>query len=76
MKIDLFLISSFEEYANKHMCRRHWNFQWRGRRGSMPDVNHGIKIRKESFGGLMKSPDGKLWRLDPEAYFFLKLLLT
>lgn len=75
MKIELYLLSSFEEYANMHMCRRHWNFQWRGRRGNF-NVNEGVKIRPESFGGLMKSPDGKLWKLDREAYFYLNMLLN
>lgn len=76
MKIDLFLISPHEEYANKHMCRKHWNYNWRGRRGTYLDGKNIVKIRKESFGGLMQSPDGQLWKLDPEAYFYLKLLLT
>jgi len=75
MKAELFLISPHEEYAVKHMCRRHWNFQWRGRRGS-----NGIygkpKIRKESFGGLLMGTDGKLWKVDNEAYFWLNLILN
>ena len=76
MEIELYMISAHEEYAVKHMCRAHWNYNWRGRRGSMPDVISNIKIRKESFGGLMQSPDGKLWKLDDEAYFYLNMLLN
>jgi len=73
MKIELYLISPHEEYAKYHSCRKHWNFQWRGRRGDLY-VNQGVKIRKEDFGGLMKSSDGKLWKLDDEAYFYMNLL--
>lgn len=79
MKIELYLISPEEEYARKHMCRKHWNYNWRGRRRWSPynPPDHiKIKIRKESFGGLMQTPDAKLWKLDHEAYFFLNLLLT
>ena len=60
MKINLYLLSPFEEYADKHACRRHWNYQWGGRRGSpFEGVNSNIKLRKESFGGLLKNYDGK-----------------
>ena len=80
MKIELFLISAYEEYAEKHACRKHWNFQWRGRRSTedkdfhickghwmyqwrarrgQPYTVDNIKIRQESFGGLMQTPDGK-----------------
>jgi len=78
MKIELYLISSHEEYAEKHACRKHWNFQWRGRRGSPYELmdKSNIKIRRESFGGLMKTTDGKLWKLDNEAYFYLNMLLN
>lgn len=76
MKIELFLISSHEEYAGKHVCRKHWNYNWRGRRGWAPgDKNPPrIKIRNESFGGLLEAPDGKLYRLDEEAYFWMDLI--
>ena len=73
MRIELYLISPHEEYVDKHACRKHWNFQWGGRRGKTY-VNEGIKVRRESFGGLMKAPDSKLYRLDHEAYFWLDLL--
>lgn len=75
MKIELYLLSSFEEYPHKHVCRRHWNFQWRGRRGKPFEGKLStLKVRKETWGGLMKTPDGKLWKLDDEAYFYLNLL--
>ena len=77
MKIELYLISSQEEYTNMHMCRRHWNFQWRGRRsGQLELLNGPIRLRKESFGGLMRTTDGKLWKLDHEAFFWLDLLVN
>lgn len=75
MKIELYMISAHEEYAVYHACRKHWNFQWRGRRGSSSNPDK-LKIRKESFGGLMKTGDGKLWKLDQEAYFWLNMILT
>lgn len=75
MKIELYLISPHEEYVNMHMCRKHWNFQWRGRRGSSSNPDK-PKLRKESFGGLLKSSDGKLWKLDREAYFWLDMLVN
>lgn len=57
------------------MCRKHWNYNWRGRRGARFDGNNNVKIRKELFGGLLMSPDGKLWKLDHEAHFWLNMLL-
>ena len=72
MKVELYLISSYEEYANKHMCRGHWNYEWRGRRGTFLDSNSQIKIRKESFGGLLKVADGKIYKLDNNGYDFVK----
>jgi len=51
MKLDLYLLSPYEEYADKHMCRKHWNYRWRGRRGTHFTDNKLIKLRKENFGG-------------------------
>ena len=74
MKIELFLISSFEEYPNKHVCRKHWNYQWRSRRRySLNENNKKIKLRKEPFGGLLKNFDGKLYKLDDMGYKALEL---
>jgi len=76
MKIELYLISSFEEYADKHMCRRHWNYQWGGRRGSpFEGANLYIKLRKESFGGLLKNTDGKLYKLDNSGFIAIRMLM-
>jgi len=75
MEIKLYLISPHQEYANYHACRKHWNFQWGGRRGTYLTPNN-IKIRKESFGGLMQAPDEKIYKLDHEAYFYLNIILT
>jgi len=75
MKAELYMISSHEEYANMHMCRRHWNYNWRGRRGHMPGLREHMRVRKELFGGLLQTPDGTLMKLDHEAYdFFSKYL--
>jgi len=73
MKIELYLISPHEEYANKHMCRKHWSYQWRGRRGLDMTPNKNVKVRQELFGGLLQAPDGKLYKLDDEAYFYMDL---
>lgn len=112
MKIDLFLVSAYEEFAEKNACRKHWNFQWRGRNKKEDGIHictqhwtyqwrarrhssekhmckghwnfkwrgrrkwnpyEGIHIRQESFGGLMQTPDGKLWKLDHEAYYWLNI---
>lgn len=72
MKIELYLISPFEEYAGKHVCRKHWNFQWRGRRGTQSAPNRSIKLRKENFGALMQDENSVLWKLDDELYNYLK----
>lgn len=78
MKIELYLVSPNEEYSNRRMCRGHWNYNWRGRRGW--NINNPpkrlMKIRKEPFGGLMQTSDGKIWKLDHEAYFYLNLIFT
>jgi len=76
MKIDLFLISPYEEYPNKHICRRHWNYEWRGRRGTHFTENKTVKLRKESFGGLLQAVDGKIFKLDNSAYDFIKQYRT
>ena len=76
MKIDLYLISPHEEYARYHACRKHWAYQWRARRGSPYDgAQSRIKLREESFGGLLMGTDGKLYKLDDEAYFYISLLI-
>ena len=77
MKITLYLLSSFEEYADKHACRKHWNYQWGGRRGSpFEGVNSNIKLRKESFGGLLKNSDGKLYKVDDSGYNAIRLFMN
>lgn len=76
MKIELYMISSFEEYVGKHVCRSHWNYNWRGRRGADLTPNKNVKVRKENFGGLMQSPDGQIWKFDFEAYFYLNMILS
>jgi len=76
MKLELFLISAYEEYTNKHMCRDHWNYQWRGRRGTFLDDNKLIKLRKENFGGLLQAVDGKIYKLDDYGYDFVKQYRT
>ena len=76
MKTELYMISAHEEYTNKHICRRHWNYNWRGRRGADLTPNKNVKIRKESFGGLMQTSDGQIWKLDNEAYFWLDLIFS
>ena len=77
MRIDLYLISPHEEYAEKHACRKHWNYQWRGRRGSPYDgVYYNIKLRKESFGGLLMNSDGKLYKIDKSGYDALLLYMA
>jgi hypothetical protein len=77
MRIDLYLISSFEEYPNKHVCRKHWNYQWRSRRWFSPfdGVYSKIMLRKESFGGLLKNNDGKLYKTDDSGFNAIKLYL-
>ena len=72
MKIDLYLLSPYEEYANKHMCRKHWNYQWRGRRSIKVENNKFIRLRRESFGGLLQAPDGKIFKVDDEGYLLTK----
>lgn len=76
MKAELYLVSPTEEYANKHVCRMHWNYQWRRSRVSYLEHPRLPKIRKESFGGLIQLSNGELWKLDHEAYFYLNLLLN
>ena len=77
MKITLYLLSSFEEYADKQICRRHWNYQWGGRRGSpFEGVNSNIKLRKETFGGLLKNYDGKLYKVDDSGYNAIRLFMN
>lgn len=77
MKLELYLISPHEEYAEKHACRKHWNYQWRGRRGSPYDgVYSKIKLRKESFGGLLMNSDGKLYKVDTSGYNAIKLYMA
>ena len=76
MKIDLYLISPHEEYAEKHACRKHWNYQWRARRGSPYEgVYSKIKLRKETFGGLLMNSDGKLYKVDGPGYNAIKLYM-
>ena len=75
MKAELYLISPTEEYAVKHVCRKHWNYQWRRSRLSYIDANTKPKLRKESFGGLIQLSNGELWKLDHEAYFYLNLMI-
>jgi len=76
MKIDLYLISPHEEYAGKHACRRHWNYQWRARRGSPYDeVYSKIRLRKESFGGLLMNSDGRLFKVDKSGFDVLRLFM-
>ena len=75
MNIALFLLSAYEEYPNKHICRNHWNYQWRGRRGTHFKQVSKIKLRKESFGGLLQNSDGKIYRLDDEGYVFIKKMI-
>ena len=76
MKLELYLISPHEEYAEKHACRKHWNYQWGGRRGSPYDgVYSKIKLRKESFGGLLLNSDGKLYKVDISGYKAIKLYM-
>lgn len=76
MKAELYLLSPTEEYANKHICRKHWNYQWRKSRSSYLEHPVPPKIRKESFGGLIQLSNGELWKLDHEAYFYLNVLLN
>lgn len=77
MKIDLYLISSFEEFDRKHVCRQHWNYQWRSRRGSPFEGSQAkIKLREESFGGLLKNSDGKLYRVDDSGYNAIRLFMN
>ena len=76
MKAELYLVSPTEEYANKHVCRMHWNYQWRRSRTNYLEHPRLPMIRKESFGGLIQLPNGELWKLDHEAYFWLNLILT
>lgn len=73
MKVSLFMLSAYEEYdsRNVHMCRGHWNFQWKGRYRPNPTKPFPIKplkVRRESFGGLLQDYDGKIYRLDDEVY--------
>ena len=77
MKIELYMISPHEEYPNKHMCRRHWNYEWRGRRGSpFEGVYTNIKLRKEAFGGLLKNTDGKLYKVDDTGFHAIRLFMA
>jgi len=72
MELKLYLLSPYEEYSYKHMCRRHWNYQWRGRSSIHPIDNKIIRLRKESFGGLLQAMDGKIYVLDEEGYEFVE----
>ena len=74
MKMELYLLSPTEEFANKHVCIKHWNYQWRRSRASYLESDKSPKVRKESFGGLMQIPSGELIKLDHEAYFYMNLL--
>jgi len=76
MKAELYFVSPTEEYANKHVCRKHWSYQWRRSRSSYLENPAPPKIRKESFGGLIRLSNGELWKLDPEAYFYLNMILN
>jgi hypothetical protein len=77
MKLELYLISPYEEYAKKHACRKHWNYQWGGRRGSpFEGSNAKIRLRKESFGGLLKNSDGKLYKVDVSGYNAVRLFMN
>jgi len=75
MEINLYMLSAYEEYANKHMCRGHWNYEWRGRRGTYLDGDNIVKLRKEEFGGLFQSADGKIYKIDNQGYEFIKQYL-
>ena len=72
MDVELYLISANEEYANRHMCRGHWNYKWRGRKGSSPGRLNKIKMRKEKFGGLLQTMDGKIYKVDHEGFEVIK----
>lgn len=77
MNIELYLISPHEEYAEKHACRKHWNYQWRGRRGSSYEGMYSkVKLRKESFGGLLMNSDGKLYKVDKSGYDALEMFIN
>ena len=77
MKLELYLISPHEEYTKKHVCRKHWNYQWGGRRGSPYEGSYAkIKLRKESFGGLLKNSDGKLYMVDDSGYNAVRLFMN
>lgn len=69
MQISLYLLSAYEEHDKMHMCRHHWNYQWRGRIGR-PEATK-VKIRKERFGGLIQDVDGKIYKVDFELFDLL-----
>lgn len=69
MEISLYLQSAYEEYDKMHMCRRHWNYQWGGRKGKMPFLRiPSIKMREECFGGLIQNIDGKIYKIDKQGF--------
>lgn len=72
MELELYLLSPYEEYTKLHLCRKHWNYQWRGRKGSFFVENKIIRLRREIFGGLLQAVDGKIYKLDDTGYEFVK----
>jgi len=75
MQICLYLQNAYEEYDNAHMCRGHWNYQWGGRGSSeIPKRSSSIKIREERFGGLIQNVDGKIYKIDKQAFEVIRRL--
>lgn len=74
MNIDLYLVSVNEEYANKNMCKGHWNYKWKGRKGSFSNKKNHVKAREEKFGGLIQTRKGKIYKVDHEGFEIIKKL--
>ena len=69
MEIKILLDDAYQEYPDKVMCRRHWNFKWRGRRVTKQDDDcQVVRSRVEEFGGIIQTKSGQILMLDHEAF--------